>query len=149
MINPTMSSSLSTWETRTRWLGLVYGITFVIAGLIFVLAPDYLTVGLDRLGQILFGTPVRLLPDGPPERFWLALTTSMMANISVISFLVWRDVKRFKLLMIPLLVSKLTSSIMGLAFYFGAAHYFSHLVIFATDFPLFVVGTVFYVKIRE
>ncbi len=138
---------------------LVFGISFVVTDLIFVLATDQLFHYTNMVtGEL--GIPASPPPDGN-KWFYLTLTNSMMVMIAYISFTVALKPSKYFLYLPILILSKFTSSITGLVFYFATtcrtpaclyeggldgAPYFSNLLVFITDFPLGVIALVLYLK---
>lgn len=126
-----------------RQLGLLMGICVVAFGgtmLVFLFAPGLVGRHLAQIGEwIGFGASTATA-GGP----WVPLSVSMMAMITVICALAWRDVRRYRLLVPILLVSKAASSAVGLGRFFLDTRSFLDFVAFATDFPIFLLCAVMY-----
>jgi hypothetical protein len=108
-------------------------VVYALGALAFPTLGDLI---LSSFNAFLPGDPVRL----PAERFWVVLASSMMAAISVASWLVYRDPVGRADLALPVAASKVTSSLLGLAFFAGApagSRPTAYLVITLTDLPLF------------
>jgi len=81
----------------------------------------------------------------PVEKFWLALTVSLMVTITSICRYIAKDVRTNIFLTSFLLVSKLTSTLVMLSAFFWDRPYFNYLLgsVFC-DGPIFVITLVFY-----
>ena len=77
---------------------------------------------------------------------WWPLSVSMMAMITVICALAWHDVRRHRGLIPLLLLSKGVSSAVGLGSYLLVARAFHYMVVFTTDFPIFLLAVVLYLR---
>ncbi|MBI5497870.1 MAG: hypothetical protein HY904_22875 [Deltaproteobacteria bacterium] len=111
---------------------------YVAGGLLFLLGQPWLFdvfhLATRPLG--LMDTPA------PTERFWLALAVSMMVMLCVCCELVRRDPVGHLDFCIPVIMSKFTSTVLGLAFFVLAARHSAYLVIGLTDLPLGVITLV-------
>jgi hypothetical protein len=108
-------------------------VVYALGALAFPTVGDAL---LGAFNQLLPGDPVRM----PSERFWVVLASAMMAAISVASWLVYRDPVGRADLALPVAASKVTSSLLGIAFWAGApagSRPTAYLLIALTDLPLF------------
>lgn len=126
-----------------KWLRLCSPL-YLVAGLAFVathavmfewLAPITDLLGLQR-------TP------NPSERFWLALTMSMMLMLSVCCFLGAKDVRRNLDMCIPVFLSKFCSTVCGVLFFAFSAPFGMYLLIATTDLPLGIVTYVLWKRVR-
>lgn len=81
----------------------------------------------------------------PVEKFWLSLTVSLMATITMISYYIQKDVRANLVLTSFLLISKLTSTLVMLSAFFWDHPYFNYLLgsVFC-DGPIFVITFIFY-----
>lgn len=118
---------------------------YASAGLFFALVPEAV---LLLTGWI---TGHLGLPDTPPaaERFWLTLAVSMMVMLTVCSALVAKDVFRNHVLCIPVMVSKFTSSFLGVAYFALHARHGALLIIGLIDLPLGLITYVLWRNLRR
>jgi len=134
----------------------ILALIFLVCFLIFALAPDGLIKVLNVIGDKIFGLePARLVSEFPehanfrfvPQRLWLILALSLMATITYLSYLVWRNPRKNLPLVPVILLSKLTSSLVALIYFFAQQNYFVNLVAFITDFPIFLVVLFAYLRV--
>ena len=69
----------------------------------------------------------------------------MMVTIAACSYIASKDIRKNRSVIIPLILSKLASSLCALTFYYSRG-LFAYLVIFIADFPLFLLTLYFYLK---
>jgi hypothetical protein len=128
-------------EKRFRVLMAVYAAMFYIGGIQFYSGPDKLLTRINTVGGWLGFTPVPI----SGEKFWLFLAVSMMFTIATCCLIAALDVGKNMNFAIPVMVSKFVSSTCGLWWFIHATpRGFAYLVIFLTDFPLFVLAILFY-----
>ena len=129
----------------------------------FLLFPWFTLEAIDRLGEspivlwLLGGNPLfkwlgweldhgRVNALGTPaEYFWVFLGFSMMMTIAACSYVASKDIRKNRSVILPLILSKLASSLCALTFY-SSRGIFAYLVIFVTDFPLFLLTLYLYLK---
>lgn len=135
-------------ERQARAVMAIFTCLFVGTGAFMLIAPREVIALLNAISrQVAPG-----LPEAPLEfgRMWWMLSLAMMAMISYISASNWRDLRRHQGLIPVLLVSKATSSILGLSlFLISEPRMFVDLAVFLADFPLFVCGTVVYRRLNR
>jgi hypothetical protein len=152
-------------ENLRRWLFLS-GVVYAVAGLGFLFAADPLLAMIDAVSLRLIPslppiaasastmalttamttalTPGTAAAAGSPERFWLVLAGAMMATIAACGIYgAARIARRFEMA-VPIVVSKLTSTILGVSFFVGSAPHLAYLVIAATDLPLGIITWILY-----
>lgn len=122
-----------------KFTGFVYAITFLVTGIMFIVMPGILFAVLNAVS-------ITLLPALPMAsdsgKFWISLTISMMATITVLSFMIYQDVRRNYIMAVPLVTAKFTSSLFGLGFFIAGCaadtgwNTLANLIIPVTDFPL-------------
>jgi uncharacterized protein (DUF362 family) len=153
----TISEKVLTYVMRA------YAFLFAVVGFVFLLFPWFTLHIIDRLSQSrlvlwifrtnpLFTWMGWELPlaqvnaqGSSAEYFWVFLSFSMMMTIATCSYVASKDVRRNRPVIIPLVLSKLSSSLAALAFY-AAKGIFAHFVIFLSDFPLFLLTLYLYLK---
>lgn len=128
-------------ENQLRRLMQVWMILFGIGALAFLFGGDQILKNGNRIGDLFGMTPMPM----PTERFWLSLTVSMMVTITALSFYIQRDVVVNKKITSFLLISKLTSTLVFLFFFFADHPYFNYLLgsVFC-DGPIFLITFIFY-----
>lgn len=147
-----------TFEKSLRIWMIVFGITFVIADLNFLLGREPLFRFINWEAGLM-NLPDSPAPDGNLW-FFLALSNSMMVMLVYLSFSIaanpWKNLNYLPVI----IVSKFTSSLTALTFYFATrchtvicvaqagdlngAPYYSNLVIFTSDLPLGIIAFVLY-----
>lgn len=130
-------------ENRLRRLMQVWAGLFVFGGFYFLLLPDLLVRDLNATGAFLGLAEIEIQGGTGSEEFWRILGLAMMATIAAASWVAARDVRRHRAAIIPIVVSKLTSSALGLA-YFALSGAGAFLAIFLADFPMALVTIYFY-----
>ena len=145
--------NLSKNETIMKFTGLAYAVMFLGALCVFVFLPGMMFGTMNELSRALFPSLPLATDSG---KFWLSLTVSMMSTITVLSFLIYRDVKANYRMALPLVLAKFSSSFAGLAFFVcGFAcpgsgwNTLANLLILFTDFPLGVFMLILYVRVRR
>lgn len=152
----------SFYERGLRIWMVVFAVSFIIADVLFVAANEPLFRFINWQAGLL-DLPPSPLPDGN-KWFFLALTNSMMVMITYMSLAVaFNPWKNFNYVPV-LILSKVTSSVTGLVFYFttrcheaacllrsglDGSPYFSNLIVFTSDFPLAIIATVLYFQGRS
>lgn len=144
---------LSKNETIMKYTGLVYSIIFIGAVMVFILLPGPMFAVINAL-SLTFLPSLPLASDS--GTFWLSLTVSMMATISVLSFMIYKDVKKNYIMAVPLVTAKFTSSLFGLGYFiagFACAgsgwNTLANLVILCSDCPLGVLMLVLYRLVKK
>jgi uncharacterized protein (DUF362 family) len=153
----------TTSEKYLTYLMRVYSILFLVVGYVFLLFPWFTLEVIDRLsesrvllwllgGNLLFKWLGWELPHGkvnalgtPAEYFWAFLSFSMMMTIAACSYIASKDIRKNRSVIVPLVLSKLASSLTGLTFYYSRG-VFAHFIIFISDFPLFLLTLYLYLK---
>ncbi len=133
---------LSNAEKQMKIAALLYAMAFIFTAIVvFIFLPDLLFKCVNFLSEKFFPS----LPTYPigENKFWLSMTISMMAGVTITALLIYKDVKKYYTMAIPLVVMKFTSSLCGLGFFITGLfipetkfHTLANLVIFTTDFPL-------------
>lgn len=123
----------------------IYVPLFGIAGFLFLLFPQHLLDIIDLLAEF-FGKGKVAASAEAAEMFWVFMSFSMMMTIATCSYLASKDIRKNRPLVIPIIFSKLASSISGLIFYLFAGGTFAYLIIFLADFPLFLITLFLFAK---
>ncbi len=144
---------LSKNETIMSYAGLAYAILFIGAVLVFILLPGPMFAVMNAMSLAFFPSLPLASDSGT---FWLSLTVSMMATITVLSFLIYKDVRKNFTMAIPLVTAKFTSSLFGIGFFiagFACAgsgwNTLANLVILCSDFPLGVLMLILYRLVKK
>ncbi|MCX7679429.1 MAG: hypothetical protein N2316_09440 [Spirochaetes bacterium] len=131
---------------RLRYMALIYAILFSLAVFVFIFFPNTLFRAINALSLMMFPSLPLATDSG---KFWFSLAISMMGTIIALSLFIYKNVRKYYMMAIPLAIAKFTSSCCGL-FYFvlgyfiGETNTLANLLIFLTDFPLGVVAFVFW-----
>jgi len=129
---------LKQWMTLSTFL-------YAASGLTFAVLPDVVTDIVN------FNTRILGLTDTPPssERFWLTLACSMMMMLVVCCAMVARDVVGNLNVTKVVIISKFTSTGLGLLYFLLGAHHGGLLVVGETDLPLGIVTLVLFNAARK
>jgi len=84
-----------------------------------------------------------------PHRLWVSLAFSMMIMISFICLMNFLDPKKYIGWTPILILSKFVSSTTGLIAFWAGERYFADLIVFITDFPLFVFIVIIYWRAKS
>jgi uncharacterized protein (DUF362 family) len=161
-------------ERHLAWLLRVYTVLFAIGGFLFLLFPEiphFFELKIAQPGIIgtlkaLGGAFLNLLSSGDhwtkvvvtiPERFWVFSFFAMMLTISACCYIASLDVRKYRKLVIPVLVEKFFAAFSGLLYFLylskaassnPADHlsYFPCLMVFLIDFPLFVLLLILFLR---
>ncbi len=103
---------------------------FIIVGTLFLLVPDGVVAFTNRAGSW-FGN----FSEAPQTgfRLWLSLGTAYMVLVTVLAYLVRRDIHGNRDLLLVLAAGKLTSSLTCLLFYLFSLDAFGYLLNFLVD----------------
>ena len=122
-----------------RITGFLYTIVFIITSVIFI----FFDVQLIHIFNTISNSVFPKLPLANEQgSFFKALALSMMFGLTLCSYLISKDVKRYITMALPLASMKFASSACGILFFvwgfFSANGYntLATIVIFFTDFPL-------------
>lgn len=88
----------------------IWAIAFLVAGIVFAAAPDYLLTYVTDVGRVIFGWP------SPPsqlgqERFWLVLAVSLLFALAYLCAIVQQSPVRHAGYARIVIFSKLVSSV--------------------------------------
>ncbi len=162
-------------EKHLAWLLRVFAVLFAIGGFLFLLFPqiphffkfDPATAGLIGTLKEIAKAALKIVSSGDhwdvavtiPERFWVFSFFSMMMTISACSYIASLDVRKYRKLVIPVLVEKSFGSCAALLYFLFLCQstenlcwagwrneYFPWFLVFLSDFPLFVLLLIFYLR---
>ena len=140
-------------EIIMKYAGLAYAVMFIGAVLVFICLPGAMFGLMNDASRTLFPS---LPPAADAGKFWLSLTVSMMVTITVLSVMIFRDVKGNYRMAVPIVAAKFTSSLSGLGFFIAGFvipdtgwNTLANLAILFTDFPLGVAMLVLFMKVRK
>lgn len=144
---------LSKNEKILKTTALIYTAMFIITMLVFIFLPGMLLHIINSVSQ----AAVPSLPAAADSgKFWLSMTVSMMAGVTILSFLIYRDVKKNMVMVIPLVFMKFTSALTGLSFFIIGLcepstgwNTLANLIIFTTDFPLGLLMLYLYRRVKK
>ncbi len=154
------------YTTSEKWLTYlmrIYSILFLFVGYGFLLFPWLILEEIDTfsghwiVSWFLVENPLfewlgwklphlKVNAQGTPaEYFWVFLSFSMMMTIAACSYIASKDIRKNRSVIIPIILSKLASSLSALTFYYSRG-IFAYLAIFITDFPLLLLTLYLYLK---
>ena len=120
---------------------------YLVSGFAFLFVPMPILSAFNWLSIRIFpNLPLTPIDD---ERFWTALAFSMMMTITAICFAAQFNIRKYKNLVLILLVSKCASSLSALFLFLLSKRYFSYLGIFAIDGVIFWVTLIFYLRAHK
>ena len=119
-----------------RSLMAFFSFIFFTTALVFLFLPRYLIQSLNEIGNFFNFSSVSI----DNQYFWISLTVSMMATITLCCLLLWYNPYRYQPVFWPFLTAKMTSSACGLYYFLAFSHAFCHLVIPLIDLPIALVG---------
>jgi len=136
-------SSLTREERRLVFLLRAWVVSFVVAGLYFLFFQNQLIKQVNFISSDVLKLSLPLLPEST-EKFWLVLTISLMATITVLSYIAQKDIRKNIVYVVPLLVSKFVSTSFFILFFFVHIHSLAYIVGALTDGSIFVITFIFY-----
>ena len=139
-----MAPALTREERQLASLMRFWTWLFGFGAVAFLLFGDWILYSGNYFSVAIMKWTLPAMPL-PVEKFWLSLTVSLMATITMISHYIAKDVRTNLLLTSFLLVSKLTSTLVMLSAFFWDRPYFNYLLgsVFC-DGPIFVITFIFY-----
>jgi hypothetical protein len=135
---------LTPQERQLKTLMQFWTTLFALGAVAFLLFGDWILYSGNYFSVEIMKWDLPAMPL-PVEKFWLSLTVSMMATITMIAYYIQKDVRSNIALTSFLLVSKLTSTSVMFSAFFWDRPYFNYLMgsIFC-DGPIFVITLIFY-----
>lgn len=131
--------SLTPAERRLAALLRLFAIAFGVGAVIFFLRPQGTVTDMNLVGALL-GLGILPPRDGASTSdFWLVLAVANMTTITACAALAAQDVRERRVLVYPVLVSKLTSSGCGLLLFVTHGLAFPYLTATLVDLPIAVV----------
>ena len=118
------------------WTGL-----FGLGAAFFLFFGDLLLETGNRIGAVFFHLPPMPLPS---ERFWLVLTVSLMVTLTAICYTIQKDPVANRKLTLFVLISKMTSTLLFLFFFFQTRQFNYLLGSVFCDGPIFLITLLFY-----
>lgn len=133
---------LTSEERALKKLLQFWAVLFLMAGLVFVFFPNLVLQSLNQLALKI--TPT--LPTLPlsQDRFWIVLMFSLMITLTFICYSAQDDLRRRKDLVQFVLISKITSSLFFLIFFFADRMALAYLVGALVDGSIFIITLSFY-----
>jgi len=142
-----MSNDTTKAERQLVILLRIWTISFIITAIYFLLFQNDLIKHLNYISTNMLKLNLDPLPEST-EKFWLALTLSMMATISALSYLAQKDIRKNIGYVIPLLLSKFVSTFFFVLFFFLHLKAFAYIVGALTDGSIFIITLVFYLRCK-
>jgi hypothetical protein len=166
-----MGQNLSAQEIQFKKVMGVMAILFLITTLFFIMVPEQMIQTANFFGKI-FKLPKAPVPkeipagnvwptlyegESPPAeqaalvmgRGYVALTCSLMTVLVVISLACFINPRKYMGWVPLVLVSKFASSAYGVLFFLTSAKYFGNVAIAITDFPIFLIILIFWLRARS
>jgi uncharacterized protein (DUF362 family) len=134
-------------ERHLKTLMLLSAIAYFVVGFAFAFLPYPILRLLNFLSRIL-APGLEVMPLSV-EKFWLSMTFSMMMTIAALSYIAQHNVRRNKGYVIPVLISKMASSLSALCFFIFSTRYFAYLVIFTVDGSIFWITLFFFIRANK
>ncbi|HSN91064.1 MAG TPA: DUF362 domain-containing protein, partial [Anaeromyxobacteraceae bacterium] len=131
-------------ERQLRTFMRLSGWVYLVVGGAFAIAPARILAGLNAVSRAV--APSWPLAPMPAERFWTALSFSMMMTISALSFFAAHGIRRNRAFVFPVLVSKAASALCALAFWLFSARFLAYLGIFLVDGAIFWITLAFFLR---
>ena len=105
---------------------------FGVASILYAAFPTQIGDGFAQMDRLLGGTGAPY-PE-PQNRIWTSLAAANVATLSLLSFQLLRDLRKYRALHLPLLFMKTTSALLFLAWFAAFPQATSLLIAFAGDF---------------
>ena len=134
-------------ERQFRIFMGISAIAYLVVGFAFALMPVTILKIFNKVSRI-FTPSLDQIPIST-EKFWVALTFSMMMTIAVLSYIVWYNVRKNRGYVVPLLVSKCASALSALWFYIFSAKCLAYLGIFIIDGSIFWLTLIFFIRANK
>ncbi|MGD9078635.1 MAG: DUF362 domain-containing protein [Desulfobacterales bacterium] len=162
-------------EKHLAWLLRIFTVLFAIGGFLFLFFPQiphFFKLNPDVLGvtgtlKEIANAALKIVSSGDhwnvevtiTERFWVFSFFSMMMTISACSYIASLNVRKYRKLVLPVLVEKSFGSTAALIYFLFLCQatesvywsgwrneYFPWFLVFLSDFPLFVLLLIFYMR---
>ena len=131
-------------EKRLKTWSLLWGILFLLTDAVFILYGQTMLRIINKIGWFFnFRYPI----DEAGGTFWLILASANMIVISFVCLKVFINVRKNYSLIQIILVSKLASSLVAIAFFRMIAFHFAYLVIFFVDLVIFFIFLALYISV--
>lgn len=133
---------LTSEERALKRLLQFWAVLFLIAGLVFVFFPNLIVQSLNHLAlKIAPSLPTLPLSE---DRFWIVLMFSLMVTLTFLCYSAQDDLRRRKDLVQFVLISKITSTLFFLIFFFVDRMALAYLMGMLVDGSIFVITLIFY-----
>jgi uncharacterized protein (DUF362 family) len=120
---------------------------YFLVGWAFLFLPDQILAFFNWLSSWLLPTwPVTPISG---EHFWTALAFSMMMTITALSFVAARNIRKYRLFVVILLISKCASSVSAFSLFVFQTHYLSYLGIAVIDGTIFWITLAFFLRANK
>jgi len=124
----------------------VWAIVFGIGGVIFFLFPEKLFDSMNMTSTIIFKDTLPLLKQSS-EKFWSALSLSLMTTLTFMCWLASKDIRKNGNLVKAVLVSKLASTLFYIFFFIDDSRILAYIIgSMFSDGPIFIIILVFYMR---
>jgi hypothetical protein len=141
-------NALTRHEKQLVLLLKIWIFCFAGGGLYFLLFQNVLIKQINFFSSDILKLNLPLHPESP-DKFWLALTLSMMATITALSYIAQKDIRKNIGYVIPLLIAKFVSTFFFILFFFIHINSLAYIVGALTDGPIFIITLVFYIRAKK
>lgn len=101
---------------------------------------------IDPANTLAYSDAIRFVPG---TKIWVSLAVAMMIMIAFIAGMNYLDPKKYMQWIPLLLISKGTTSVLGIIYFYASAKYLSNLLLTLVDFPIFVFILVIWLMVRK
>jgi len=126
---------------------LFSAILYFIGGSVFVAVPTFFLNTLNFLCKFI-APNVAPIPIGE-GKFWLFLAYAMMMTIAVSSYFAYKDIRKNKHFMVPVMVAKIMAVIAAVWYSIFSAMYRAYIFMIIVDGSLFFITLYFYLKVNK
>ena len=152
-----MADNLTRQETQFKNLMGLLAVLFLMTALLFAFIPEQMTMlsnfvsGMIKMDEAPIVRDITLNTTGTMrvmDRGYVTLSVAGMAMLFFIAVMCFINPVKYQIYIPILLVGKFISTAVGLCFYFWVAKYLTHLIMPLTDFPIFVIVLIFWLRAK-
>ena len=110
------------------------------------ITKDMWETHIDKRNTQPYSDDIRELPG---TSLWVGLAVTMMIMIAVIAGMNFINPRKYIVWVPLLLISKFSTSVLGLLYYFFSAKYLSNILMTVTDFPIFLFVLIIWLRARS
>jgi hypothetical protein len=128
-----------------NWTGNMFDLQAPVVPSKVTISKEMWETWIDPSGTTPYSDEIRSVPGA---RIWVGLAVSMMIMITVIAGMNYLNPRKYIGWVPLLLISKGSTSALGLIYFFFFAKYFSSLIMTLTDFPIFLFVLIIWLRAR-